>query len=270
MKGRYGDIWDELFSGLWEANVEEAYFKNKVALVTGASRGIGRAIAESLSLCGARVIANYHKSEKEITSLVESLQNKHCAIEALRADVTNGKEVERMVDEVVKRYERIDILINNAGLKRDSFLALMSDEDWVEVIDTNLKSVYYVTKWVSRIMMRQHEGKIINMSSLSAFKGLAGQANYAASKGGVISFTRAVARELGRFGIQVNAVAPGLIETDILKDMDKEALKELIQGIPLGRIGTVGDIVGAVLFLASNHSDYIAGQTLLIDGGLGI
>lgn len=250
--------------------MENSYFKNKVAIVTGASRGIGRAIAESLSLHGARVIANYRNSEKEITSLVKMMQNKHCEIEALRADVTNGKDVERMVDEVVKRYERIDILVNNAGLKRDSFLALMSDEDWEKVIDTNLKSVYYVTKWVSRIMMRQREGNIINISSLSAFKGLAGQTNYAASKGGVISFTRAAAQELSRFGIRVNAVAPGLIETDIVKDMDQETLKGLLQKIPLGRIGKPDDIVGAVLFLASNQSAYITGQTLLIDGGLGI
>lgn len=250
--------------------MEEVYFKDKIALVTGASRGIGRAIAESLSLCGARVIANYYKSEKEVTSLVESMRNKNCTIEALRANVTNGKEVEMMVDEIVKRYGRIDILINNAGLKRDSFLALMSDEDWDTVIDTNLKSVYYVTKWVSRIMMQQRDGNIINISSLSAFKGLPGQANYAASKGGVISFTRVVARELGRFGIRVNAIAPGLVETDILKDMDQEALKKLTDGIPLGRIGTVNDIVGTVLFLASDSSDYITGQTILIDGGVGI
>jgi 3-oxoacyl-[acyl-carrier protein] reductase len=245
-------------------------FKDKVALVTGASRGIGRAIAEALSLHGACVIANYNKSEKEISSLVDSLQSKNCAIEAMRADVTDGKAVEGMVDEIVKRYERIDILVNNAGLNKDSFLALMSDEDWKKVIDTNLNSVFYVTKWVSRVMMRQREGRIINISSLSAFKGLAGQTNYAASKGGVISFTRAAARELARFGIRVNAIAPGLIETDIIKDMDQGALEELTRGIPLGRIGTVNDIAKAVLFLASSEADYITGQALLIDGGLGI
>lgn len=250
--------------------MENTYFKNKVAIVTGASRGIGRAIAESLSLHGARVIANYNKSEKEITSLVESLKNKNCIIDALRADVTNGKEVERMVDDVVSRYDRIDILINNAGLKRDSYLALMSDEDWSRVIDVNLNSVYYVTKWVSRIMMRQREGKIINISSLSAFRGLPGQTNYAASKGGVISFTRAAARELGGFGIRINAIAPGLIETDMLKDIDREALNKIKSSIPLGRIGVAQDIVGTVLFLASDKADYITGQTILIDGGMGI
>jgi 3-oxoacyl-[acyl-carrier protein] reductase len=250
--------------------VEDVYFKDKIVVVTGASRGIGRGIAEALSLRGARVIANYNKSEKEALDLVNSLKDKGCDICALRADVTNSKEVEDMIDAITKRYERIDILVNNAGLNRDCFLALMSDEDWEKVIDANLKSVYYVTKWAARIMMRQREGKIINISSLSAFKGLAGQANYAASKGGVISFTRAVAREMGRFGICVNAIAPGLIKTDILKDMDKEALKSLMKEIALGRLGEVDDVVGAVLFLASKYSDYITGQTFIIDGGLSV
>lgn len=250
--------------------MEEAYFKDKIALVTGASRGIGRAIAEALSLQGARVIANYNKSEKEVIALVDSLQNKNCIIEAYRADLTKGKEVEKMIDAIAEKYQRIDILVNNAGLKKDAYLAMMSDDDWKQVIDVNLNGVYYVTKWVSRVMIRQKEGKIINISSLSAFRGLAGQANYAASKGGVVSFTRVVARELGRFGIQVNAIAPGFIETEMLQDMEKSSLEGLVNGIPLGRLGKARDIVGAVLFFASSCSEYITGQTLLIDGGLGI
>ena len=249
-KVRYVDICNLKFFG---GKVDDINFKDKVALVTGASRGIGRGIAEALSLRGARVIANYNKSDKQIKELADLLKSKHCIIEALRADVYNGKEVEEMVDSIVKQHERIDILVNNAGLNRDSLLALMSDEDWEKVIDTNLKSIYYVTKWVSRVMMRQRKGKIINISSLSAFKGLAGQANYAASKGGVVSFTRAAARELGKFGINVNAVAPGLIETDILKDMNKEALESLMREIALGRLGAVQDVIGVVLFLASGY-----------------
>lgn len=253
-----------------EMNMEYVCFKDKVVLVTGASRGIGRAIAGAFSLHGAKVIANYNKSLEEITSLVEAMQGKHCSIEAYQADVSNGKEVEVMIDAISARYGRIDILVNNAGLKKDFFLAMMSDDDWEQVIAANLKSVYLLTKWVSRIMMREREGKIINIASLSAFRGLAGQSNYAASKGGVVSFTRAVARELGRFGIQINSIAPGLIETDILENVPEEKLAELSHDIPLGRIGTVDDIVGAALFLASPGSNYITGHTLTVDGGLGV
>lgn len=245
-------------------------FKDKVVLVTGASRGIGKAIAAAYAKLGARVIANYNKNREEALVLVKELNSNGYSIEIIQADVSKSKEVEKMVDEILKKHGHIDILINNAGIRKDGFLAMMSEDDWDDVINVNLKSVFNVTKWVSRAMMFERKGKIINISSLSAFKGLAGQTNYAASKGGIISFTRAAATELSHFGIQVNAVAPGLVDTEMIKDMDKRAFQELIQKIPLGKIGTAQDVVGGVLFLASDRSDYITGQTILIDGGLGI
>jgi len=250
--------------------MDEKILKGKVALVTGASRGIGRAIAEGYCLAGAQVIANYNKSEKEISSLVEGLRKRGCQIEPYQTDVTKGSAVEKMVDEITARYEHIDILVNNAGFKKDNLIALMNEDEWDSVIEANLKSVFLLTKWVSRLMMRQRSGKIINVSSLSAFKGLPGQTNYAASKGGVVSFTRAAAREFARFGIQVNAIAPGLVETEMLKDMDSTIIEEMKKSIPLGRLATAQDVVGTALFLASSSSDYITGQTIVLDGGLGV
>jgi len=250
--------------------MKSSCFEGKVVLVTGASRGIGRAVAAGFSKSGARVIANYNKSKEDVFALVRALADRGFSIEAIRADVSNGEEVERMVDKVVNKYERIDILVNNAGIRKDNFLAMMSDEDWENVIDVNLKSVYYVSKWVSRVMMRQRRGKIINISSVSALKGVPGQANYSASKGGIISFTKSIARELGTFGIQVNTVTPGLIETDMVKVLSEKQKKKLAAGISLGRFGKPEDVVGGVLFLASDGADYITGQNLVIDGGLSI
>ncbi|MBF0569801.1 MAG: 3-oxoacyl-ACP reductase FabG [Candidatus Omnitrophica bacterium] len=242
--------------------------KGKVALVTGASRGIGRAIAEAFALAGAQVVANYNKSEQELNALVDELRGKGCKIEACQADVTKGALVEKMIDGIVERHGRIDILVNNAGVKKDTFMAMMNEEEWDKVIEGNLKSVFLLTKWASRAMMRQRSGKIINISSLSAFKGLPGQTNYAASKGGVISFTRAAARELGRFGIQINAIAPGLIETDMLKGMEPAVIEEMKRSIPLGRLGVAQDVVAAAFYLAGDGSNYMTGQSIILDGGL--
>jgi len=250
--------------------MDEKILKGKVALVTGASRGIGRAIAEGFCLAGAKVIANYNKSEMEISSFVEDLRKRGYQIEPYQADVTKGSAVEKMVDEIASRYEHIDILVNNAGFKKDNLIALMNEEEWDKVIEGNLRSVFLLTKWVSRLMMRQRSGKIINISSLSALKGLAGQTNYAASKGGVVSFTRAAAQEFGRFGIQINSIAPGLVETQMLKDMDTAIVEGMKKNIPLGRLATAQDVVGTALFLASISSNYITGQTIVLDGGLGL
>lgn len=244
------------------------YFKDKVVLITGASRGIGRAIATAFAQHGSQVIANYNRSKDEADDLAARLTSDGYKIDLFQADVSKGKQVEKMIDEVVGKYGRIDVLVNNAGVRKDGFLAMMSEVDWDEVININLKSVYYTCKWVSRIMISQRQGKIINITSLSALKGRAGQTNYSASKGGLISFTKSLALELAPYGIQVNAVAPGFIETDMVKQLGQDRKDELLAGIPLGRFGKPSDVPGAVLFLASGAADYITGQTMVIDGGI--
>ena len=245
-------------------------FKDQVVLVTGASRGIGKAIAAAYAKLGAIVIANYNKSREEALGLVKELNSNDYSIEVIQADVSKSKEAEKMVDEIIKKHNRIDILINNAGIRKDGFLAMMSEEDWDDVINVNLKSVFNVTKWVSRAMVSERKGKIINISSVSALKGVAGQSNYSASKGGIISFSRSIAVELARFGIQVNIVVPGLIETDMSSGMGGNRKNEILSHVPLARIGKLEDVVSGVVFLSSQKADYITGYTLVIDGGLSI
>lgn len=248
--------------------MQDIEFKDKIVLVTGASRGIGKAIATAYSKRGAKVIVNYNRSKEEALELVKCLGGEGCIIEAIQADVSKSKEAEMMVDKVVEKYGRVDILVNNAGIRKDGFLAMMSEEDWDAVINVNLKSLYNVTKWVSRVMLRQKKGKIVNISSVSALKGVAGQANYSASKGGVLSFTKSMAFELGKFGIQVNAIVPGLIETDMSEDIGEIRKNEILASIPLGRAGSIEDVVGGVLFVSSESANYITGHVLVIDGGL--
>jgi len=172
-----------------------------------------------------------------------------------------------MISGVSEKYGRVDVLVNNAGIRRDVYLAMMSEEDWDQIQDVNLKAIYHTCKWVSRIMIGQREGKIINISSVSALKGVAGQTNYSASKGGMISFTKSLALELAPYNIQVNAIAPGFIETDMVKDLEKKKDK-FLENIPLGRFGLPEEVSGGVLFLASGDADYITGVVLAIDGGL--
>ena len=242
-------------------------FENKVVLITGASRGIGRTLATSFAQAGARVIANYNKSREDAYSLEKTLREKGYTIELVRADMGSKEDIETMISGVTEKYGRVDVLVNNAGLRRDVYLAMMSEEDWDQVQNVNLKALYHTCKWVARIMIGQRGGKIINISSVSALKGVAGQTNYAASKGGMISFTKSLALELAPYDIQVNAIAPGFIETDMVKDLGKRK-DAFLEKIPLGRFGVPEEVSGGVLFLASEDANYITGLVLAIDGGL--
>lgn len=240
----------------------------KVALVTGGSRGIGRAIAVALAREGAKVAINFAGNEKaaeETKALVEQAGSEAIL---LKADVSDKDADAALIDTVIKTYGKIDILVNNAGITRDSLMLRMKEDDFDAVIDTNLRSVFYLTKAAAKSMMKKRTGRIINMSSVVGLTGNAGQVNYAAAKAGVLGITKSAAKELASRGITVNAVAPGFIETDmtdVLSDIVKESL---LHEIPLKRMGEPKDVANAVLFLASDQSAYITGQVIHVDGGL--
>ena len=240
----------------------------KVALVTGASRGIGQVVAVELAKAGADVIVNYIGNEavaQETVEKVEALGRKALKI---KADVGNAEEVQAMVDEAHAAFGHIDVLVNNAGITRDGLLIRMKDSDWDDVLNINLKGVYLVSKAVAKLMVKQRSGRIINMTSVSGVTGNVGQANYAAAKAGVIGFTKTCAKELAARGITVNAVAPGFIET-AMTDVLPEKIKEGIAAtVPLGRMGQPEEIAGVVTFLASDFARYITGQVLNVDGGM--
>lgn len=244
--------------------------KNKVALVTGASRGIGRAIALTLAGYGAIVIINYCGSKEKAEEIVNQIKENGGTAIAYQADVADFEAVKTMFSDITKEYGRIDILVNNAGITKDNLILKMSEEEFDAVINTNLKGVFNCLKQASRIMLKQKEGRIINISSISGVVGNPGQVNYCAAKAGAIGITKSLAKELGSRGITVNAVAPGYINTDmtaVLKDDLKEKVTELI---PLKRLGEVEDIAETVAFLASDKASYITGQTIQVDGGLGM
>ncbi len=240
----------------------------RVALVTGASRGIGSACAKSLAAAGAQVVLNYHKSAEKAGALVEDIRAAGGKAECIGADVSDPHQVGRLFDHMQKTYGRIDILVNNAGIIKDRLLLSMELTDWDRVIDLNLRSVFLCTQHAAEMMMLNHAGKIINISSVSAVKCGRGQTNYASAKGGVISFTRACAVELSGKGIQVNAVLPGMIATDMSSRVRKIAGEAILKSIPAGRFGEASDIAAAVVFLASGLSDYITGQAISVDGGM--
>ena len=245
------------------------HLEGKVAIVTGASRGIGRAVAINLAQSGADVVVNYSGSEGAAQETVEAVQALGRKAIKIKANVANADEVAAMVEEAHKEFGHIDILVNNAGITRDGLLMRMKDEDFDAVIDINLKGVYLVTKAVSKIMMKQRSGHIINMTSVVGVMGNAGQTNYAASKAGVIGFTKSCAKELASRGITVNAIAPGYMATNNTAQLrsDSDRSEAIIDRIPAGRWGTPDDMKGAVVFLASAASDYVNGFTLAVDGG---
>jgi 3-oxoacyl-[acyl-carrier protein] reductase len=240
----------------------------KIALVTGGGTGIGRAIALTLARSGADVVVVNRSNVEAAESVAAEIEKLGRRSLALKADVSKAADAENIVSQVLTSFGRLDILVNNAGTTRDMLLLRMTEEDWDTVIDTNLKGVFLVAKAAVKPMVKQRKGKIINISSVMGLIGSAGQTNYCASKAGVIGFTRSLAKELGARNIQVNAVAPGFIETAMTHSLKDDYRETILKNIPAGRLGTVEDIAETVLFLASPASDYITGQTLTVDGGL--
>ena len=242
--------------------------QGKVALVTGASRGIGRAIALELARQGAKVAVNYAGNEAKANEVVEEIKNMGGEAFAIQADVSNAEAVDQMVKAVLERFERIDILVNNAGITRDNLLMRMKEEEWDDVINTNLKGVFNCTKAVTRPMMKQRYGRIVNIASIVGVSGNPGQANYVAAKAGVIGLTKTAARELASRNITVNAVAPGFITTDMTDRLSEELKAEMLKQIPLARFGEPEDVAKVVSFLVSDAASYMTGQTLHVDGGM--
>jgi len=241
--------------------------KDKVALVTGASRGLGKAIAVQLASDGAQVVVNYATSSDKAAEVVSTIQSGGGKALAMQADVSNLEEVEKMVDTIYEQFGHIDILVNNAGVTRDELLISMEREDWDKVISTNLGGLFNCTKAVAKYMMVQKSGRIINMSSVAGERGGRGQYNYAASKGAVNAFTRSVAMELARKKITVNAVAPGVVATEMSSEVIRRAQDIILDSVALKRLGQPEEIAKVVAFLASDDSSYITGEIIRVDGG---
>ena len=242
----------------------------KIAIVTGASRGIGRQIAKTLAEQGAAVIVNYCGSEQAANETVEQITASGGTAKAYQADVSDYTQAADMMNDVVKEYGRIDILINNAGITRDNLILKMNDEDFMKVINTNLTGTFNCVKHASKIMLKQKYGRIVNMASIVGIYGNAGQANYAASKAGVIGMTKSVAKELGSRNITVNANAPGYIGTDMTDSLPDAAKEKITSAIAMKRMGTVEDVANLAAFLASDNASYITGQVIGVDGGMSI
>lgn len=242
--------------------------QGKIAVVTGGSRGIGKAVAERLASEGAVVIINYNGSCECAKKVKQGILDKGGKAEILQCDVSEFAACESFIKEIIGTYGRIDILVNNAGITRDELVMRMSEKDFDDVISTNLKGTFHCIRFASRHMMKQRQGRIINMSSVVGVTGNAGQANYAASKAGVIGLTKSVARELASRNITVNAIAPGFIETEMTEVLPEKIKEEIKGNIPFGTLGKPEDVAAAVMFLASEEAGYITGQVLHVDGGM--
>jgi len=242
--------------------------KDKVAVVTGGSRGIGEAIVRKFADEGAVVVFTYHSSSERSDKIVAELSQSGSTVKALQSDAASFEAAEKLIAEVVKEFGKIDILVNNAGITRDNLLLRMSEEQWDQVMDSNLKSVFNLTKNCIKPMMRNRGGSIINISSVVGVFGNAGQANYAASKAGIIGFSKSVAKELGSRNVRCNVIAPGFIGTDMTEALDEKTKETFLAGIPLKRLGSGEEIADSCVFLGSDRSAYVTGQVLSVCGGL--
>lgn len=242
--------------------------KDKIALVTGGSRGIGAAIVNTFAEQGATVAFTYISSAERANAIVEQLKSKGQTAKAYQSDASSFQQAEELVKNVLADFGRIDILVNNAGITRDTLMLRMSEEQWDQVIQTNLKSIFNLTKHVIRPMMKNRGGSIINMSSIVGITGNAGQANYAASKAGIFGFTKSIAKEMGSRNIRCNAIAPGFIETDMTDELDEKTKEAYLNSIPLKRLGKGEEVANACVFLGSDLSTYVSGQTLSVCGAL--
>ena len=240
--------------------------QNKIAIVTGASQGIGKTTAELFSRSGAHVVC-IARNEEKIKDLVNTISKNGHSASYISCDISDGNLFQNTIKSIISDYGKIDILINNAGITRDSLVLRMKDHQWDEVLNTNLKGAFYGTKSVLRSMMKNKYGRIINITSIVGLQGNSGQSNYSASKAGLIGFSQSVAKEVASRGITINCIAPGWIETEMTNDLPQDTKSEIIKNIPIGKTGTTEDIAYTALFLASKESKYITGQTITVDGG---